>query len=60
MMTQPPPWAAHSFREEIFPNIQHESPLAQLEAIPSNPIASYTGEEANPHLTKTSLQVFIE
>ena len=27
----------HSF-EEVFPNIQPESPLAQLEAVPSSPI----------------------
>ena len=29
----------HSFREENVPNIQTEPPLAQLEAIPSCPIA---------------------
>jgi len=38
----PPPWAAvplpdHSFGEEIFPNIQHEPPLVQFEAITSHP-----------------------
>jgi len=38
----------HSFREEIIPNIQLEFPLAQLEAIPFHPIASYTGEGTNP------------
>ena len=31
----------HSFREVVFPNVQPESSLAQLEAIPSSPI-SYT------------------
>jgi len=46
---QPIPAPAHSF-----PNIQPESPLAQLEAIPSSPIASYVGEEAEPHLTTAS------
>ena len=35
---------------EIFPDIQTESSLAQLEAIPSNPITSYVAEEANTHL----------
>ena len=45
---------------EIFPNIQPEPPLAQFEAIPSHPIASYMGEESNPHLTTTSLQVAVE
>ena len=49
-----------SLREEVFPNIQPESPLVQLKAIPSSPIASYVGEEAGPHLTSTSLQVVVE
>lgn len=54
-MTQPPPWAAHSSSwlplQRIFPDIQPESPLVQLEAIPSSLIASYVGEEADspPH-----------
>ena len=34
-------------------------PLAQLEAIPSSPISSYVREEANSHLTTTSLQIVI-
>ena len=46
--------------EKFFPNIQPESPLAQLEAIPPSPIASYMGEEADPHLTTASLQVVVE
>ena len=50
----------HSLREEAFLNVQSKSPLAQLEAIPSSPIASYMGEEANPHLITTSLQVVVE
>jgi len=37
-----------------------ESPVAQLEAIPSCPIASYMGEEADPHLTTNSLHVVVE
>ena len=44
----------------FFPNIQPEHPLAQLEAIPSHPLASYMGEEANTHLTTTSLQAVVE
>jgi len=47
----------HLYGEESFPNVQLESPLAQLDAIPSSPISSYTGKEANPHLTTTSFQV---
>mgnify|MGYP001861021948 CR=1 FL=1 len=38
----------HSLDEELFPNIQTESSLEQLETILSSPIASYMGEEANP------------
>jgi len=38
---QPVPAPGHSFGEEIFPNIQFEPPLVQLEAIPSSPMASY-------------------
>ena len=34
--------------------------MAQLEAIPSSPITSYMGEEADPQLTTTSLQVVTE
>ena len=65
MVTLPPPWAACSntaslFGEEIFPNIQPEPPLVQLEAIPSHHIGSYQGEEANPHLTTTFLQEVVE
>jgi len=30
--------------------------LAQLEAFPSHPLASYAGEKAKPHLTTTSCQ----
>jgi len=44
---QPIPVPDHPFREVVFPNIQPE-------AIPSSPITSYTGEEADPQLTTTS------
>jgi len=57
---QPIPVPDHPFREVVFPNVQPESPLVQLEAIPSSPITSHTREEADPQLTTTSLQVVIE
>jgi len=50
----------HSFREEVFPNIQPEPPLVQHEAIPSWPFASYLREESDPHLATTSFQVVVE
>ena len=50
----------HPFREVVFPNVQPVSPLVQLEAIPSSPIASYMREEANTQLTTTSLQKVVE
>ena len=56
---QPIPVPDHSFRV-VFPNIQPQSPMVQLEAILSSPIAGYMGEEANPQLTTTSLQVVVE
>jgi len=41
----------HSFGKQMFPNIQPEPPLAQLEAIPSHPILKYMGEmTAHCHL----------
>ena len=55
-----PPVPDHSFGKEVFPNVQPEYPLVQLEAIPSSPITSYLGEEADPHLITTFLQVFVE
>ena len=45
---------------EKFPNFQPESPLEQLQAILSSPIASYMSEEADPHLTTISFQVVVE
>ena len=57
---QPIPAPDHSLGENFFPNIQPESPLAQLEAIPSSPVACFMGEEADPHLAKTPFQVVVE
>ena len=50
----------HSFSEEVFPNLQSEPPLMQLEAIASRPIAGYWGEETNPCLTTPSCQGVVE
>ena len=50
----------HSFRGEIFPYILPELHLAQLEAIPSCPIASYVGEQADTQHTTASFQVAVE
>ena len=41
---------------EVFPNVQPESPLVQLAPIPSSPITSYTGEEADFPITTISFQ----
>jgi len=46
--------------QNFFPNIQLETPLMPLEAIPSHPITSYMGEEADAHLTTTFFQAVIE
>ena len=46
--------------EEIVCNIQPESPLAQLKAIPFSPVASYMAEEADSHLSLASFQVAVE
>jgi len=51
---QPVPMPDHSFSEEIFPNIQSEPPLTQLEAIASRPVTGYLGEEINSLLTTIS------
>ena len=50
----------YSFREEALPNIQPVPPLAQLEAIPSHPTSSCTGQETNSYHTTTSFQVAVE
>ena len=57
---QPIPVPDHPFRKVVFPNVQPEPSLAQLEAIPSSPITSHMREEADPQLTTTSFQVVIE
>jgi len=50
----------HSFRKEIFPNIQSTPLLVQLETISSHPVTSYLGEETNTRLATTSFQVVVE
>ena len=45
----------HSFGE-AFPNIQLESPLMQLETIPSHPIAVMWEKGSSPHLATTSFR----
>jgi len=54
MLAQAVPLPDHSFGEEIFPNIPSESPIGQLEAIPSHPTISDLEEEADPHLLSGS------
>ena len=44
----------------MFPNVQPESPLLQLETIPSSPVTNDMREEADPQLTTTSFQEVIE
>jgi len=51
---------AHSFTNEIVPNIQSKPPLTQLEVVASCPMANYAGEETNACLTTTSFQVVVE
>ena len=60
LLGQPVPVPHHSFWEEMFPNIQPEPPPAQLKAISSCSVASYTGEEAGRHLAAASFQVVAE
>ena len=55
---QPVPAPDDSFGEEIFPHVQPEPPMAQFKAIPSCPIASYTGGQ--PHLATTYFQAVVE
>ncbi|KAK4819028.1 hypothetical protein QYF61_024182 [Mycteria americana] len=57
---QPVPMLDNPFSEVKFPNIQSKTPLAQLEAISSCPIACYLGEETDPHLSTTSFQAVVE
>lgn len=49
----------HSSSEDIFLNIQSKPPLVQLDAISSDPVTYYLGEETK-HLTITSFQVVVE
>ncbi|KAK4828722.1 hypothetical protein QYF61_000713, partial [Mycteria americana] len=53
----PVPMPDNPFGEEIFPNIQSEPPLEQLDAISSRPITCYLREETDPHLSTTSCQL---
>ncbi|KAJ7396609.1 hypothetical protein BTVI_143666 [Pitangus sulphuratus] len=46
------------FHEEIFPEVQPEPPLVQLEAISSCPVASFLEEKADLNLATTSFQVY--
>lgn len=48
------------FSEEFFSAIQSKSPLAQFEAISSDLVACYLGEETNARLATTSFQVVVE
>jgi len=52
----------HSFREEILSDIHPESPLVQLQVVPSSPVASYMGEGADtlPPPTTASFQTVVE
>ncbi|KAK4828847.1 LOW QUALITY PROTEIN: hypothetical protein QYF61_000904 [Mycteria americana] len=54
---RPVPMLDHPFNEEIFPKIQSEPPLVQLEAVSSCPITCYLGEDTDTHLATTSFQV---
>ena len=59
MVSQPLPGAAcsnawHWIHEEMFPNIQSKPPLAQLEAISSMHIYTYT--HGKPHRSQTHTQ----
>ena len=64
MVTPPSPLAACSragtLSERIFPNVQPESPQHNLRLIPPSLIASYVGEETDPHLVTISLQTVVE
>jgi len=48
----------HSFREEIFPNIQPQLLMVKLETISSNLVTSYLGEETD--LATASFQGTVE
>jgi len=48
------------FGEAIFPNIQSNPPLKQVEAISSHLITCYLGKETNTDLCPTSFQLVVE
>ena len=48
------------FWRRNFHNVQPESLVAQPEAIPFCPIASYIEREVNPHLAAASFQIIVE
>ena len=53
----------HFFLEEIFPNIQSESPLVQVKTISSCAITSYLQDETDPPLPSiatVSFQIIVE
>lgn len=49
----------HSFREEIFPSIQPEAPLVQLEAITYHSITVILEKETDLYPATTSFQVAV-
>ncbi|RMC08459.1 hypothetical protein DUI87_14703 [Hirundo rustica rustica] len=51
---------SNPFSEKNPPDIQPESSLAQLKAMPSCPVTVCLGEEAKPHLATPSLQAVVE
>ena len=50
----------HSLCKEFLSNIQPKFPLAEFKPMPPCPIADCLGEETNPHLARTALQVVLE
>lgn len=57
---QPVPVPNCSFLEDVFPNIQSEPPLVQLEDIPSCATTVTWEKRLTPHLITTSFQIAIE
>ena len=60
LLGQSVPVPHHSFKEEMFHNIQPEPPPAQLKAVTSTPVTSSMGEEADLHLITTFCQGAVE
>ncbi|KAJ7402890.1 hypothetical protein BTVI_82478 [Pitangus sulphuratus] len=50
----------HSLCKDLLSNIQPKPPLAELETMPSCPIADCLGEKTDPHLATISSQVVVE